>query len=234
MTKYRFLFWIVLFSILLSIIPILFLSGYSLTGKFLGIILIVSLSIALWIWRMQTLKQMAYHQRVRLNTNDCFWLKENIPFYRRLNSKDKSVFEDRLGLILANVEITDQNGKIPERTDAISLCALATIFLWDLPLFVFENSKWCIGKYSLDSDLENVYSFSIAEINEKLKDNFMLINHRDSLDKEYQLGCIANFLEDLDKRFKNSKNFKPYEEDFWNYYSKNKLEIENIKTHCFI
>jgi hypothetical protein len=231
MSKYRFFFWIVLFSLLLSIIPILFLSGYSLTGKILGIILIVSLSIALWIWRIQTLKQMAYHQRIRLNTNDCFWLKENIPFYRRLNSKDKSVFEDRLGLILANVEIMDQNGKIPERIEAVSLCALATILLWDLPLFIFENSKWCIGEYNLDSDLENVYSFSITEINEKLKDNFMLINLRDSLNKENQLGCIANFLEDLAKRFKNSKHFKPYEEDFWNYYSRNKLEFENIKVH---
>ncbi len=207
------------------------MSGYSLTGKFLGIILIVSLSIALWIWRMQTLKQMAYHQRVRLNTNDCFWLKENIPFYRRLNPKDKSVFEDRLGLVLANVEITYQNGKIPERTEAISLCALATIFLWDLPLFIFENSKWCIVKDDLASDFENVYSFSTAEINEKLKDNFMLMNLHDFLNKKYQLGCIANFLEDLDKRLKISKQFKPYEEDFWNYYSKNKLEFENIKTH---
>lgn len=228
MKKLRFVFWILLFSILLSIIPILFLLGYTFVGKILGFILIVSLSVALSIWRKQTIKQMAYQQRVRLNTNDRFWLNASVKFYKELNAKDKSVFEDRVGLILANVEITDLKGNVTERTEAIALCALATIFLWDLPLFVFENSKWSIGQNDLNIESGNVYNFSKTEIDEKLKDNFMLINIDDFTKKGYSLGCIANFLLDLDKRYKKSQRFSPYEEDFWNYFSKNKGNYENI------
>ena len=230
MSKYRFVFWIALFSILLSIIPILFLNGFALMGKFFGIILIVSLSFALSIWRKQTLKQISYKQRVRLNTNDRFWLKTNVPFYRGLNAADKSVFEDRLGLILANAEILDQNGHVPDRTEAISLCALAAIFLWEMPLFVFENSKWLIGNKMPTKASENELYFSTAEICEKLKENFMLIRLDDFMNDEYQMGCVTNFLKDLDERLKTSQRFLPYEEEFWNYISKNKVDFEKINN----
>jgi hypothetical protein len=228
MGKYRFVFWIAFFSILLSIIPILFLNGFALIGKIFGIILIVSLSFALSIWRKQTLKQITYNQRVRLNTNDRFWLKTNVPFYKGLNAADKLVFEDRLGLILANAQILDQNGNVPERIEAISLCALAAIFLWDLPLFVFENSKWCIGNKKPTQASENELFFSMAEISEKLKGNFMLTRLDDYLNEGYRMGCITNFFKDLDERHKTSQKFLPYEEDFWNYISKNKVDFEKI------
>ncbi len=231
MERFRFVLWILLFSILLSVIPLLFLSGFASLGKIFGIILIVSLSVALWIWRKQTIKYIAYEQRVRMNTNDRFWLKTHVPFYRNLNSKDKSVFEDRLGLLLANVDMINQNGNIPERSEAISLSALATIFLWDLPLFVFENSRWVIGLNDINQETEHGLCFSLSEINDKLKDNIMLIELDASFIKGYELGCIENFLFELKERYNNTRQFSPYEKDFWIFLSKILSSSENVKKY---
>jgi hypothetical protein len=226
MGRYRFVFWVVLFSVLLSIIPILFINGQPETGKIFGAILIFSLSVALWVWRKQTIKQIAYNQRVRLNTNDRFWLNANVNFYKNLNPKEKLIFEDRLGLILSNVQITNNEGKVPDRIHAISLAALATIFLWDLPLFVFENSHWIIADdVSIDKP-NSSYVFSLVEIKEKLKLNLLLRNLNSGNKFTMDLGCTKNFLSDIEIR--NKKPYKAsYENQFWIFFTNFLKDLEN-------
>ncbi len=227
MGKFRFVFWVILFSVLLSVIPILFLNGLPEIGKIFGVILIVSLSVALWIWRKQTIRQIVYKQRVRLNTNDRFWLNANVSFYKDLNPKEKMVFEDRLGLILSNVQITYKDGNLPDRVEAISLSALAAIFLWDLPLFVFENSHWIITQDKNVEKSNSFYAFSLEEIKEKLKLNVMFKDLNETNLTKVDLGCLGNFLSDLNARHNNKAPKASYENQFWIFFINFLKDSEN-------
>ncbi len=229
MGKFRFVFWVLLFSILLSIIPLLFVNGYPEIGKIFGVVLIVSLSFALWIWRGQTIKHIAFNQRVRLNTNDRFWLNSNVKFYKSLSVQEKLIFEDRLGLILSNVQIKDERGNVPDRIDAISLSALAAIFMWDLPLFVFENSQWIIIHDDKQERSKSAYIFSSIEIKEKLKKIVMLKGLNGMRISENELGCLENFLSDLNVRYNQTIPKATYENEFWNFFSKFLKESESLK-----
>ena len=76
--KARFTAWLVVFFILLFSVPPLMASEMKITAKFFGIIVIVAISTALWIWRIQTVKRMQRKARIMLNLNDRFWLNQHI------------------------------------------------------------------------------------------------------------------------------------------------------------
>ena len=229
MRSSRFIFWIILFSILLSVIPVLFLTGNPVLGKIFGIVLTISLSVALWIWRQQTRKFIAYNQRIRLNTNDRFWLKNHVPFYLHLGAKDQVIFEDRLGLVLSNVTILDLDDAVVDRNDAIALSALATIFTWDLPLFVFENSNWKISQSDTIKQTEPELVFSLYQIKNELKNEIMLKNLKLNSSSGIQSKCIENFLYDIGRRYVEKGRKSSYEKDFWIFFTTILNDVEYLK-----
>lgn len=106
----RFFWWILLFFVLLVAIPVLAYVNQLLLAKVTGIITVVMLSIALWVWKKQSAQLHGTKNRVKLNLNDRFWLNQNCPFYAALSKEDKIVFTDRMGLFLGNTLIQkDQN-----------------------------------------------------------------------------------------------------------------------------
>lgn len=77
----------------------------------------VSVSVALRVWLVSAKKNAS--TRIRLNTNDRFWLNDHVPFYAALNKEDQIVFQDRMGLYLKSVYMRTANNEMPERDDCL-------------------------------------------------------------------------------------------------------------------
>jgi hypothetical protein len=71
--------------------------------------------------------------RVSLNVNDTIWLERNIAFYRILSKSEKIIFQDRLGLFLSEIIITETNQEIPEKSTCLYVASAAIIAYWGLP-----------------------------------------------------------------------------------------------------
>lgn len=131
--KSRFTMWILIFSTLLITVPILLSTNYRITAKMIGILTVVTLSYALWFWKNQTIRKINRKSRIRINLNDKFWLNEHIPFYRNLSKKDKVIFEDRIGLFLAEIAISEVDKKVPDKSTCFYVACSAVITFWGLP-----------------------------------------------------------------------------------------------------
>jgi Mlc titration factor MtfA (ptsG expression regulator) len=129
----RFTAWLVVFFVLLFSVPPLMASEMKQTAKVFGIVVIVAVSTALWIWRIQTVKRMQRKARIVLNLNDRFWLNEHILFYKRLSAADKTVFEDRIGLFLAEITIAEVGQTMPQKSTCLYVASSAVIAFWGLP-----------------------------------------------------------------------------------------------------
>lgn len=137
--KARFAAWLSIFFLLLITVPILIQSDFKVLAKVVGVIVIVTLSIALWYWRTQTIRKMKRLARIRLNLNDRFWLNEHIPFYKLLNNSDKIVFEDRIGLFLAEIKITEIDKEVADKATCLYVASSAIITFWGLPYWNYGD-----------------------------------------------------------------------------------------------
>ena len=85
--KGRFTGWVILFFVILALVPVFIINSAVTIAKILGIILVVAIVAALWKWRIQTRERSPRNERIKLNTNDKFWLEKNIPFYQKLSKR---------------------------------------------------------------------------------------------------------------------------------------------------
>lgn len=79
--------------------------------------------------------------RIRFNRNDLFWLDANIPFYRELDSKEKLIFQDRLGLFLSEITITEVGEEVAEKSTCLYVGASAIIAYWGLPYWNYGELR---------------------------------------------------------------------------------------------
>ena len=126
----RFIGWVVFFFLLLSCVPIFVEMKWFMAAKSMGIITVVSLSIALWVWRIQSARQAVGNKRVSINLNDQYWLNKHCSFYKKLPAKDKSVFEDRIGLFLADVTMYTENEHQLAKDECFSVAMSYVISSW--------------------------------------------------------------------------------------------------------
>lgn len=124
--------WVILFVLLLGSIPLLILNDQIGLAKFVGFVTIVGVTIALWIWRKQTVNMSDKKPRVILNLNDRFWFERNIPFYKKLKNTDRRTFEDRIGLFLSEIRITETGREKPQKETCFFVASSAVIAYWGL------------------------------------------------------------------------------------------------------
>lgn len=132
-SKSRFAAWIGVFFILLITIPILLKSDLKFLAKIVGVMVILTLTVALWYWRTRTIREIKRKARIRFNLNDRYWLTNNISFYKELTNTDKKIFEDRLGLFLAEIKITEIGKEVPDKSTCFYVGSSAIITFWGLP-----------------------------------------------------------------------------------------------------
>lgn len=139
LNKHRFSAWLIVFLLLLLFIPLLISANYKFEAKFTGILVIFLISAALWNWRMQTIRKIIKASRVKLNLNDRFWLERHIRFYQNLNKGDKIIFEDRIGLFLAEIIISEIGKEVPEKETCFYVASSAIIAYWGLPYWNYGD-----------------------------------------------------------------------------------------------
>jgi Mlc titration factor MtfA (ptsG expression regulator) len=139
MSKKRFLTWILFFFLMLICIPAFAMNDQMLTAKIFGVTTVVGVSIALRVWRKQTKSLMNKKSRVSINLNDRYWLNENIPFYTKLSKSDKIIFEDRMGLFLSEITVTEVDKEMPEKETCFYVAASAIMAFWGLPYWKYGD-----------------------------------------------------------------------------------------------
>lgn len=75
-------------------------------------------------------------------------MKEHCFFYKTLNSTDKIIFEDRIGLLLSKVGVVDTHKEVKADT-FLAIMAYCTITFWNQPF-------WDLGRIStfINNDLQ--------------------------------------------------------------------------------
>lgn len=135
----RFTPWIILFILLLGSIPFLIQNEEVGLAKFVGVLTIVGVTVALMIWRNQTKSMPEKKNRIHLNMNDRFWLEANIPFYKKLKKSDRLIFEDRVGLFLVDIKITETDKEFPTQDTCFYVASSAVIAYWGLPYWNYGD-----------------------------------------------------------------------------------------------
>lgn len=137
----RFLPWVLFFFILLVCVPFLIQKGQTGSAKLIGFIVVLGVSIALMVWRKQTKALMNHKSRVALNLNDRFWLEKHIPFYRNLNKEDRKIMEDRIGLFLAEIQVTEIDKEIADKNTCLYVASSAVFAYWGLPYWNYGKLR---------------------------------------------------------------------------------------------
>lgn len=159
-----------MFFVLLISIPFFALKDQLFIAKIIGIVTVITLSVALWVWKNQSAKLSGVKNRVRLNLNDRFWLNQNCPFYSSLSKTDKQAFTDRAGLFLGNCSIRLDEGMELSKEDYIAIASSFVISTWhsftgtigfSKEVFIINSS---LGEQSTKPPLATTIQFEIKDI----------------------------------------------------------------------
>ncbi len=151
--------WLFTFITLLLSIPILINFNLHFLSVGLGFVLVLFFGLALFFWVKSLNNTRGQLERVKLNTNDVFWLNKNIPFYEGLSKSDKIIFEDRIGLFLSKVVITEVDKSVPEKSTCLYVAASAVIAFWGLPYFNYSNLREVLvypSNFNMDNTLSKI------------------------------------------------------------------------------
>lgn len=146
--------WIILFFVLLGSIPVILNYKGVTVAKSIGVVVVVAIIAALWYWRIMTRKKSVRNERVKLTTNDRFWLRDHIPFYNGLSNRDKGVFEDRVGIFLADITITEVGQDVPDKSTCLYVACSAVIAYWGLPYWNYADLREVLV-YPTNFDADN-------------------------------------------------------------------------------
>lgn len=151
--------WILTFFALLASIPILLLFDLFTLAKLIGVLTVVLTIVALRIWIADSRKKSEREERIRITINDRFWLEQNIPFYKRLSKKDRLIFEDRIGIFIADVTITEINKEKPSKETCLYVASSAVIAFWGLPFWNYGDLHEVLvypSNFDIDNSLNNL------------------------------------------------------------------------------
>lgn len=159
MKNYSRIVWIILFLVLLGSIPILLDNNGVGAAKIVGFTVIVAIVIALWYWRYEVRKKSPRKERIKLNTNDVYWLEKNISFYEKLPKKDRKIFLDRLGIFLADIQITEIGKEVAEKETCFYVASSAIIAYWGLPYWNYGELQEVLvypSNFNMDNTLNEL------------------------------------------------------------------------------
>lgn len=159
MKKYSYLLWTLLFLVLLASIPILLYNNGVGVAKIVGFIVIVAIISALWYWRYEVRRKSPRNERIKLNTNDLFWLERNISFYAQLSKVDRKIFLDRIGIFLADIRITEVDKDVAEKETCLYVASSAIIAYWGLPYWNYGELEEVLvypSNFNMDNTLNEL------------------------------------------------------------------------------
>jgi Mlc titration factor MtfA (ptsG expression regulator) len=156
MKRYSHLLWTLLFLLLLGSIPIFLYNKGLDTARIIGFVVLIAIVVALWFWRFEIRKKSGRNERVQLNTNDKFWLERHVSFYDKLPKKDKKIFIDRVGIFMADIQITEVDKEVAEKETCLYVASSAVIAYWGLPYFNYGELQEVLvypSNFNMDNTL---------------------------------------------------------------------------------
>lgn len=109
--------------------------------------------IALWYWKKVAKNTNNKVSSIALNTNDRFFLEKNFSCYFFLDKSDKIIFENRLGLFLA--EISSIDSESVNRIDWLKLASIVVILFWNTPYKSYDDYIFTWNK-NISNELKKI------------------------------------------------------------------------------
>ena len=165
--NYRFPVWITVFLCLLAAIPVFIVSDLVFLAKICGVLLVVSILIAMNYWFAVAKNRNNIVPRVVLNKNDLFDLSRDFKSFSSMNQEEKTVTLNRIGLLLSRAKFINQDYKLLDRRQSIQL---AFLYLVENVTDEFQvNSDWIFILSDTDIDSSQFkYSISSLDLKNKL------------------------------------------------------------------
>jgi hypothetical protein len=143
--NYRFPLWLTVIFLLLILVPCAILTNQMILAKLSGLICLLIVIVALRFWFRAVKLNSNVRDRVLINRNDWFDLERLYPSLYKWNKMDVSILKDRIGLLLANVEMRRNKEELCTRAEAIEMAFQFCVYFWDEDYPNMENSHLYIG-----------------------------------------------------------------------------------------
>lgn len=139
-SSYRFPFWLTVIFLLLVLVPVTLYMGQFQVAKISGVLCLLVVLAALKFWFKTARLNAGVNERVILTRNDWFEIERHFPFVRKWDQADISVLKDRIGVILANVELRKNKTELADRNQAIQMAFQWCVLNWSNPSMFNQNS----------------------------------------------------------------------------------------------
>ena len=143
--NYRFPLWLTVIFLLLILVPCAILTNQIILAKLSGLLCLLIVIVALRFWFRAAKLNSNVRDRVIINRNDWFDLERLYPSLYKWNKMDVSILKDRIGLVLANVEMRRNKEELCDRKEAIELAFQFCVYYWGEDYPNMENAYLYIG-----------------------------------------------------------------------------------------
>jgi hypothetical protein len=143
--NYRFPLWLTVIFLLLILVPCAILTNQMILAKLSGLLCLLIVIIALRFWFRAAKLNSNVRDRVIINRNDWFDLERLYPSLYKWNKMDVSILKDRIGLLLANVEMRRNKEELCTRTEAIEMAFQFCVYFWNEDYPELVNAYLYIG-----------------------------------------------------------------------------------------
>ena len=144
--NYRFPLWLTVIFLLLIMVPCAILTNQIILAKLSGLLCLLIVIVALRFWFRAAKLNSNVRDRVIINRNDWFDLERLYPSLYKWNKMDVSILKDRIGLLLANVEMRQDKEKLCERKEAIEMAFQFCVYYWSEDYPDMANTYLYIGE----------------------------------------------------------------------------------------
>lgn len=135
----KFVLWIVVFVLLLTAVPVLITVKWVLVAKVVGIVLIMTVAVALRIWLHDANKNKVSPGTIKFTINDRFSMSDLSPLYKEASKKQQREIERRLGRLVSELDFDSFDGAECRKEDCLAL-GLALMFItWDKEVCSMQN-----------------------------------------------------------------------------------------------
>lgn len=144
--SYRFPFWLTVIFLLLVLVPVCLYMEQFQVAKVSGVLCLLVVLAALKFWFKTARLNAGVNERVILTRNDWFEMERHYPSIRNWDKAEISVLKDRIGVMLANVELRKNKTELADRNLAIQMAFQWSVLFWSNPVIFEQNSFLYIGE----------------------------------------------------------------------------------------
>ena len=161
--SYRFPFWLTVIFLLLVLVPIGLLLNQVLLAKVSGVLCLIVVLLALKYWFKTARLNSGVNERVFLTHNDWFEIERVYPSVRNWSKSDIRTLKDRIGLMLANVELRKSQTELASRNEAIQMAFQFCVLKWNESkkeaekFYLYIGEKNTLVKHALLNQNEEVF-----------------------------------------------------------------------------